>query len=185
MSSPLMTPPLNTTVVNGYGTSISRPSSAQSVRTRERPSLTAHAPRGLNGPTSGRPISFIAPVHGDYKQYRPSLWNIIKLFISQLVSVAVSSVFLVAVVGWALLAEISKGLPRRWRPVKAATFPWDDHDRWKNEDCVKDVRYYAHAVGFDIVDEEAETEDDYYLRCYLWCPCVVFTLTHILGSIAS
>jgi hypothetical protein len=48
--------------------------------------------------------------------------------------------------------------------VRAVRFPWDDSARWKKEKCVKDVRYYARAVGFDIADEEVETEDGFYLR---------------------
>lgn len=51
--------------------------------------------------------------------------------------------------------------------MEPATFPWDNRERWRNEEYVKDVRYYARAVGLDIIDEQVETDDGYYLRCFL------------------
>ncbi|KAH8115772.1 alpha/beta-hydrolase [Phellopilus nigrolimitatus] len=117
---------------------------------------------------SGRPISFITPVHGGARWYRPSFRNRLMLHGSQVMSFITSSFLLGGVVVWALLADLSTRLPRFLRPVEPATFPWDDPDRWKNEKCVKDVHYYARTAGagFDIIEEEVETEDGFHLRIH-------------------
>lgn len=44
--------------------------------------------------------------------------------------------------------------------------PWDDTEKWKKEDLVKDVRYYAANCGFEIQNETVETADGYYLRMH-------------------
>lgn len=130
---------------------------SQSLRSRgSRPPLQ---------PSASRPVSFITPVHeGSSWPRKLSFEDRISLFFLQLLSVPISSLFLLLVVGWALLADLSRRLPKWLRPVQPASFPWDDTEKWKNEKCVKDVRYYARAVGMDIVDEEVETDDGYYLR---------------------
>lgn len=78
------------------------------------------------------------------------------------------------VVGWAMLADFSAHLPRflrRVAPVEPANFPWDKPKYYK-EKCVKDVGYYARQAGegYEIVDEEVETEDGFYLR-YVHAGC--------------
>lgn len=168
---------LNSVLVNGYGSSIniSRPGSVQSMRARadagsgnSRPSLKSSMPKGY-AKRSGRPVSFIAPVHGEARWYRPTFKNRLMLCISQLISFIVSSLFLITVVGWAMLAELAAHLPRflrRVSPVEPVSFPWDN-PKYMSEKCVKDVRYYAREAGegYDIIDEEVETEDGFYLRC--------------------
>ena len=64
--------------------------------------------------------------------------------------------------GWALLATIP-ALYRDLRKVKDA-FEWDDHAKYQKERNTDNVRYYAQEAGFDIVDEEVETEDGFLLR---------------------
>ncbi|KAL5508596.1 hypothetical protein ACEPAH_6215 [Sanghuangporus vaninii] len=178
---------LNSIIVEDYGT---RPSPSRSVSTqsrskvkvnygragshsmrarsssRSRPSLQESVPNGYAKP-SGRPISFIAPVHSEARWYRPTLRNRLLLFTSQVISGVISSIFLISVVAWALLADLSARLPRYLRPVEPASFPWDS-PRYLKEKCTKDVRYYAqHAgEGYDIVDEEVETEDGFHLRVH-------------------
>lgn len=43
-------------------------------------------------------------------------------------------------------------------------FEWDDHAKYRKERNTRDVQYYAREAGFDIVDEEVETEDGFVLR---------------------
>lgn len=161
---------LRNSVATSYGASIdyARPNSGDATRTRADTSRPAAQPLGQNGNSrrSGRPISFIDPVHNGARWYHPTLRNRLMLVVSQIFSVILSSCFLVIVVLWAVLADLSARLPRFLRPVKPATFPWDDPKRLKNEKCVKDIRYYAQNAGegYDVLDEEVETEDGYYLR---------------------
>ncbi|EJD00804.1 alpha/beta-hydrolase [Fomitiporia mediterranea MF3/22] len=134
-----------------------------------RPSLRSCTPNGYPN-KSGRPVSFIAPVHGEARWYRPTLKNRIMLFISQCISFIVSSAFLMTVVTWAMLADLTAHLPRflrRVSPVEPATFPWDD-PKYLKEKCTKDVHYYAQNAGegYDIIDEEVETEDGFHLRVH-------------------
>ena len=176
-----------------YGASVRSGSSSKSKSTA-RPSLanvsvyvtdelspSKGAPNGIAPSPQGRPVSFIAPVHTSSQTYHPTLFNTTLLFASQLLSFFVSALFLNAVVLWALLADLSNRLilpawlpcPFLRRksplPVKPVSFPWDDPARWRKEKCTKDVRYYARSAGegYDIVDEEVETEDGFYLRCVL------------------
>lgn len=39
--------------------------------------------------------------------------------------------------------------------------PWDNPSRWKKEDLVKDVKYYARSCGYDVEDQEVITQDGY------------------------
>ncbi|TDL29009.1 alpha/beta-hydrolase [Rickenella mellea] len=148
----------------------SRSSSSQSSRSQTpRPPLTPQGPDGhWGGPIPGRPVSFISPVHGDFKFYNPSFYNRVKLCITQSVSFVIASTLLIGVVFWAVLVEISIQIARR-RAVdkpKANFLPWEDCEKWKKEKCSEDVRYYAQQAGFDIADEEVETEDGFYLRMH-------------------
>lgn len=177
---------LKNSIVTDYGLSIdcSRPQSMNATRAvcaRSEVTRPSVQPLGQNGAAkrSGRPISFIDPVHNGSRWYQPTLRNQLILAVSQMISFVLSSCFLMVVVAWAMLADLSAHLPRILRPVKPATFPWDDPKRLKNEKCVKDVRYYAQDAGegYDILDEEVETDDGYYLRCGLLSPHLVLYLT--------
>jgi hypothetical protein len=43
-------------------------------------------------------------------------------------------------------------------------FEWDNHVKYRKEKNTHDVKYYALEAGFDIVDEEAGTNDEFLLR---------------------
>lgn len=70
------------------------------------------------------------------------------------------------VVSWAVFASIPTFVGSFWK--KRQAFEWDDHKKYRNEKNTKDVKYYAHQAGFDIVDEEVETDDGFLLRCAFW-----------------
>lgn len=163
---------LKNSMGTNYGASIdySRPHSVNATRTRaDQASRPGVHPLGHNGETrrSGRPISFIQPIHNGARWYQPTMRNKIILAGSQMMSFFISSLFLNAVVLWAIAADISARLPRALQAVEPATFPWDDPKRLKKEKCTKDVSYYARNAGegYDILNEEVETDDGYYLRC--------------------
>lgn len=82
-----------------------------------------------------------------------------------------SSFFLILVVIWALSVRLLAAVPKFFGPNIVEEKEWDDPQKWKNEDLVKDVRYYAAKAGFEIVNETVETEDGYYLRVHrVICP---------------
>lgn len=181
--------------VNATATPRSASPSLRSLRSINTSSESSHHKRPLLGTlplnihdgyssVSGRPISFIIPFQTTTKFYKPSFLNNLNLFIKQTISFTLSSFFLILVVVWAILADISKRLPGWLRPVEPVTFPWDDHKRWKSEKCVKDVRYYAREAGFEIVNEEVETEDGYFLRYYLQSTItsLLYSMQHVIFS---
>lgn len=53
-----------------------------------------------------------------------------------------------------------------WSSTKEnEAFEWDNHAKYYGKERnTKDVRYYAREAGFDILDEEVETEDGFLLR---------------------
>ncbi|KDQ65123.1 hypothetical protein JAAARDRAFT_168018 [Jaapia argillacea MUCL 33604] len=81
-----------------------------------------------------------------------------------LLSTIVSTMFLLLVVAWATIASFPV-LVLKWWNHKEESYTWD-HERHKGEEIVKDVQYYARQVGFEIVDEQAETDDGYFLRIH-------------------
>jgi lysosomal acid lipase/cholesteryl ester hydrolase len=91
-----------------------------------------------------------------------SLRNKISLFFGQALSFIVSSLCLFLVVGWALLASIP-ALIRGFREEREV-FEWDNPAKYRSEKNTHDVTYYAREAGFDIVNEEVETEDGFLLR---------------------
>jgi len=131
--------------------------------TVDRPTTPQVSAHGYSSTPGRRAVSFIAPVHVTHSSL-PSFRTKFDLFVGQFISFFISSFFLSLVVAWASLARLSAELPRWLRPVKPATFPWDNPDYYKKEKVVKDVQSYARAVGFDILDEQVETADGYYLR---------------------
>jgi lysosomal acid lipase/cholesteryl ester hydrolase len=90
----------------------------------------------------------------------------VALFFSQAASVAVSTVALAIVVGWALFIEVKQKLPQWIWPTKKKVFPWDNDAYWRKEGrkVSKEPRDYARQVGLDIEDQVVETEDGYYLK---------------------
>ncbi|KAK0546871.1 hypothetical protein OC846_005082 [Tilletia horrida] len=123
-----------------------------------------------------------APLYAQHSLY----WKL-RLAWSQTVALLLSSSFLMVIIVWALsiqlLAAIIRRVPspitsllvligiaspqsavRVSAPVDDKVRDWDDPARWKQEKLVKDVRYYAASCGFEIVNEQVETEDGFYLR---------------------
>lgn len=102
-----------------------------------------------------------------------------------------SSIFLILVVIWALIARMVERFAGSWdlagilgmippptpthsrsaspspdsRPIKgeSQSHPWEEPERWKDEKLVKDVRYYARTCGFEIINETVTTADGYHL----------------------
>jgi len=91
-----------------------------------------------------------------------SVRNKISLIFGQALSFIFSSLCLFLVVGWALLASIP-ALIRGFRREREV-FEWDNHAKYRKEKNTHDVTYYAREAGFDIVNEEVETEDGFLLR---------------------
>jgi lysosomal acid lipase/cholesteryl ester hydrolase len=147
-------------------------SSANAISvTVDRPTTPQVSAHGYTStPTRGRPVSFIAPLHVPAR-FQPSYRAKLDLYVGQFISFLISSFFLSLVVAWACLARLSLELPRWLRPVKPATFPWDKPEYFKTEKVVKDVQTYAEAVGLQILDEQVETADGYYLRCVIAFTC--------------
>lgn len=109
------------------------------------PSLSTYAPR------SPKPMTFLAKC---------------QLFLSQFISLVISTIFLSGVVLWAVATDLRHQIPRMLRGKrKKRTFPWDDEQYWRtNEKVSKDPRDYARAIGMDMENQQIETEDGYYLR---------------------
>ncbi|KIM84051.1 hypothetical protein PILCRDRAFT_6891 [Piloderma croceum F 1598] len=109
------------------------------------------------------PHSSNLPGQGPYGR-KLSVRNKISLCFGQALSFVVSSLCLFLVVGWALLASIP-ALIRGFRKEREV-FEWDNHARYRKEKNTCDVTYYAREAGFDIVNEEVETEDGFLLRVH-------------------
>ncbi|EJD00800.1 alpha/beta-hydrolase [Fomitiporia mediterranea MF3/22] len=118
----------------------------------------------------GKTVSFVEP-DGEARWYRPILKDTIILFISQCISFVLSSALIMAITTWATLLDLVVRLLQFLReespPVKEATYIWDN-PKYLEEECTNDMRYYAKNAGegYDIVDEEVETEDGFLLRVH-------------------
>ena len=117
--------------------------------------------------TSSLP-TFLSTERGTKPLRSPTLRSRVKLLWTQTVSNTISTCFLLFIVLWALASRslnylIAAALGRlRLRPSRS----WDNPDRWKNEELVKDVKYYAKSCGYQIIDQEVVTEDGYKLRVH-------------------
>jgi lysosomal acid lipase/cholesteryl ester hydrolase len=157
---------------------ISRPTSAQSMRIRiDKPSLDAIKSRNvytkpINAfdepliPTS--PTRGLAPIFtrrdGAPPYNRPTIISWARLQWSQFLANALSSAFLIGVVIWALTVRLLAAIPKMFVPKVISQKEWDEPKRWRKEELLKDVRYYAESCGFKIINETAETQDGYLLR---------------------
>jgi hypothetical protein len=123
----------------------------------------SHPMRRENSP-HGR-SSFVGTVHS-HDSFHPSLTvsSRVRLFATQSFSLIISSFFLIFVVIWAFFHRLKKEVPAWIRREQPAVYSWDRPEYRKQERVVNDVGYYAHQVGFDIVDEEVQTADGYLLR---------------------
>ncbi|WFD29187.1 hypothetical protein MSPP1_000192 [Malassezia sp. CBS 17886] len=94
----------------------------------------------------------------------------LSFLLHQALSVLLSSAILISIVMLGLCVRLS-GMPGRWMRRKDNTRAWDNPQRWKRERLTKSPQYYAQSCGFDIVDEQVETQDGYYLRMHrVVCP---------------
>ncbi|KAE8223226.1 hypothetical protein CF319_g3721 [Tilletia indica] len=180
-----------TTSVGTPADGISRPLSAASLRVRvdKQSQATADALAMYNRPPHGfedyeEPDIWTrrggAPLYAQHSLY----WKL-RLAWSQSLAIILSSSFLIFIVIWALSIQLLAAVLRRipsplkrllvflgiMAPQTGARLPkpswerdWDDAPRWKKEKLVKDVRYYAGSCGFEIVNEQVETQDGFYLR---------------------
>lgn len=101
---------------------------------------------------------------GAPESFRFSIRNKLGIWLSQTVSFAISSFFLLLVVAWAFLESIPSSLRSCLRRPPTRIYEWDDQNKFRTKKFPKDVHYYAKEAGFDIIDEEIETEDGFLLR---------------------
>lgn len=115
--------------------------------------------------TPGGSPSFIAHPRGGPIP-APTLYSRIRLFFLQLYTNALSTVFLLGIVIWALSSRSLSALLniRNWG--SAYERDWDKPDKWKDEKLTKDLKYYAESCGYKIIDQTIETEDGYYLKLH-------------------
>lgn len=90
----------------------------------------------------------------------------LSFFASQSLAVIISSALLLWVVCIGLLTRLKTYIPRALTRPPRPQPSWDDPQKWKHERLVKSPQYYAWCCGFDILDEQAETEDGFYLRMH-------------------
>jgi hypothetical protein len=142
----------------------SRPSSSLGVRIR--PSTPQSNAGGFASPLSPRKSSFVGTVH-DPESFDPPFSPLAKgsLLWNKLSSFIVSSTFLILVVFWASAIRIAAIIPKLLKRSPPHIYSWEDNAKhWKQEKVVKDIAYYAQHCGYDIKDEEVETQDGYFLR---------------------
>lgn len=112
-------------------------------------------------------ITYLASLHTP-TTYRPSILAYTALTLRQTLSFGISSFFLILVVGQATAISVYRGTTRLFRS-RGIEQP-REWDTGKTERVVRDVRYYAQAVGLDIIDEDVVTKDGYILRCVSTLP---------------
>ncbi|WFD42755.1 hypothetical protein MPSI1_001405 [Malassezia psittaci] len=97
---------------------------------------------------------------------RPSLIRNPKFWLRQCMATIISSMILLCIVTIGLCHRALFYLPRTLRKKTQIARAWDNHDRWHDEQLVKSPQYYARKCGFDIIDEQVQTEDGYLLRMH-------------------
>lgn len=112
---------------------------------------------------SARPPSFIK---SQRTHNRASIKSKFWLWFTQTLSFVISSLFLACVVAWAVFSSLWASLFAFWGGTPRQVFEWDQKDKWSGEESTRDVQYYARQAGFDIVDEEVETEDGFLLKVH-------------------
>ena len=90
----------------------------------------------------------------------------IQFLVSQALAVCISSALLILVVCIGLLSRLVTYVPRSFSRPPRPCPSWNDPKRWKHEALVKSPQYYARNCGFDIIDEQVETKDGYFLRVH-------------------
>lgn len=144
-------------------------SSAPVHGVRIRPSTPVSRTEAPSNSLKRRQSSFVGTVH-DPDSFVPPytllarlglLWNKVSTFF-------ISSTFLILVVLWASADRLVHAFSYWTKGNKTPhIYAWDENaEHWKQEKVVKDAAYYARQCGFDIKDEEVETQDGYYLRMH-------------------
>lgn len=112
---------------------------------------------------SARPPSFIHSKRtGNNASIKSNFW----LWFIQTFSFLISTFFLVFVVVWAVTSSIWASFSALLRGTPRQEFEWDQQDKWIGEKSTRDVQYYARQAGFDVVDEEVETNDGFLLKVH-------------------
>lgn len=144
----------------------SRASSTYGVRIRPGTPNT-YATHASSQPISPRKSSFVGTVH-DPDSFIPPLSTASKFSLAwnKLSTFVISSTFLILVVIWASVHRLWVVIPQWARGSKRPNiYAWDENaPHWKKEKIVKDIGYYARQCGYDIRDEDVETQDGYFLR---------------------
>ncbi|SHO75825.1 Similar to S.cerevisiae protein YEH2 (Steryl ester hydrolase) [Malassezia sympodialis ATCC 42132] len=94
-------------------------------------------------------------------------WNFL---VNQSIAVILSSVLLLSVVILGLITRLITYIPRAFSRPPRPRPSWDNPHRWCKEKLTKDPKYYARNCGFDIVEEQVETKDGYFLRMHRIVP---------------
>lgn len=95
-----------------------------------------------------------------------SIWKSPSFLLHQGLAVIASSIILLVVVAIGLAVRMSGIIPRWLARKPPRELDWEDPRKWQSEKLVKSPQYYARNCGFDIIDEQVETQDGYYLRMH-------------------
>ncbi|GJJ07797.1 hypothetical protein Clacol_002002 [Clathrus columnatus] len=118
-------------------------------------------------PSTRSNVSVIPSLHTDPPpSFQSSLRSRLALCIAQTFATIISSTFLICVTFWATAVHFYRRIPAWLRPVEPRRFEWDNPQLAKTEKVVKQVYAYAQAVNFEIIDEQVETADGYFLRVH-------------------
>lgn len=112
---------------------------------------------------SARPPSFI---HSKRTRNNASIKSNFWLWFTQAFSFLISTLFLAFVVVWAVVSSIRASLYAWLKGTPRQEFEWDQKDKSTGEKSTRDVQYYARQAGFDVVDEEVETNDGFLLKVH-------------------
>lgn len=114
-------------------------------------------------PSTRSAVTVVPPLHQP-SAFQPSVRSHLALFFAQFLSNILCSSFLLCVVAWASAVSLYRRVPTWIRPVKPRQLEWDNPQLAKTEKVTKQVQAYAQAIGFNIIDEQVETADGYFLR---------------------
>lgn len=118
---------------------------------------------GPNAPSEDTPL---VEKHKRQLHAETGLPRSLSFIIPQVFAVIVSSLLLLGVVAIGLATRFLQYLLGYRKPIPREKPEWDDEERWKHELLVKSPQYYARSCGFDIIDEQVETLDGYFLRIH-------------------
>ncbi|PKI85514.1 hypothetical protein MVES_000588 [Malassezia vespertilionis] len=165
---------IRNTLLNASRDSISRPNSSLSMRVvrvdsveseeLEMTSIYRHVPNTFNDSETMPLINDMPdPARQCTESRREYAFISLSFLINQTTAVLISSVILVATVAMGLCSRFIHAIPDMLLSKQRPKPLWDNPERWRSEELVKNTQYYAENCGFFIVDEQAETQDGYYL----------------------